>query len=63
MIYYDSRLIAPKEEAKVKFQLSPKFDGKHSVVAKFLSKELTDVDGLLEFMVLDKATLSNTIPK
>uniref|UniRef100_A0A8D9BVS8 protein-glutamine gamma-glutamyltransferase n=2 Tax=Cacopsylla melanoneura TaxID=428564 RepID=A0A8D9BVS8_9HEMI len=54
--------IAPKEEAKVKFQLSPKFEGKHSVVAKFLSKELTDVDGLLEFMVIDKATLSNIIP-
>ncbi|KAI5705335.1 hypothetical protein M8J75_013984 [Diaphorina citri] len=54
--------IAPKEEAKVKFELYPKFEGKHSVVAKFLSKELTDVDGLLEFMVVDKGTLSNTIP-
>ncbi|KAK6623188.1 hypothetical protein RUM43_009040 [Polyplax serrata] len=43
--------ILPFEEARVSFTLVPQTDGRQTIVAKFLSKELDDVDGFLNFMV------------
>ncbi|XP_044595670.1 LOW QUALITY PROTEIN: annulin-like [Cotesia glomerata] len=40
------------EKASCKFSMTPKFAGRSTIVAKFYSKELDDVDGFVNFMVL-----------
>ncbi|XP_064466745.1 annulin-like isoform X2 [Ornithodoros turicata] len=56
--------IPPHEEAKVVFQLTPHTAGPKSILAKFSSKELSDIDGFKEVQVKmpsDNNTLSNEL--
>ncbi|XP_075212942.1 transglutaminase [Lycorma delicatula] len=46
--------VEPKEEIKAPFKLIPQFPGKGTIVAKFVSKELDDVDGYFEFTIHEK---------
>ena len=46
-----SENVAPGEEAFCSFALTPKLSGRATIVAKFYSKELEDVDGFVNFMV------------
>ncbi|KAL1124024.1 hypothetical protein AAG570_001794 [Ranatra chinensis] len=48
------RPVEPKAEAKVSFKLTPKLPGRSTIAAKFISKELDDVDGFINFMVREK---------
>lgn len=57
-IYY--RNVAPGDEATATFKLTPKFDGRATIAAKFVSKELEDVDGFLNFMVEPKKDVNGT---
>lgn len=51
--------IQPKEEAKITFKLKPPTEGRQTIVAKFTSNELDDVDGFLNFMVSPVKDKSN----
>lgn len=46
-------------EATATFKLTPKFSGRSTIAAKFVSKELEDVDGFLNFMVEPKKEVVN----
>ncbi|XP_057325796.1 annulin-like isoform X1 [Microplitis mediator] len=48
--------VPPGEKVSCKFSMIPKFSGRSTIVAKFYSKELDDVDGFVNFMVLDAPT-------
>jgi transglutaminase 1 len=39
--------------------MTPKFSGRSTIAAKFVSKELEDVDGFLNFMVEPKKEVVN----
>jgi len=54
-----NRSIPSGGEATVSFKLTPKFPGRSTVVAKFVSKELDDVDGFLNFMTEPKKEVVN----
>lgn len=43
--------IQPGERATCSFSMTPKLEGRSTIVAKFYSKELDDVDGFVNFMV------------
>ncbi|KAJ8865859.1 hypothetical protein PR048_033382 [Dryococelus australis] len=47
-------------EALVPFKMTPKFPGRATIIAKFTSKELEDVDGFLNFMVEPKMEANGT---
>ncbi|XP_076321349.1 annulin-like isoform X1 [Tachypleus tridentatus] len=51
--------IPPEKEAKVSCKLIPKTPGEKTIVAKFQSKELEDVDGFKNINVRPKANLTN----
>ncbi|XP_067007547.1 annulin [Anabrus simplex] len=46
-------------EATATFKLTSRFDGRSTIAAKFVSKELDDVDGFLNFMVQPKKEVVN----
>lgn len=46
-------------EATATFKMTPKFSGRSTIAAKFVSKELEDVDGFLNFMVEPKKEVVN----
>lgn len=46
-------------EATVSFKLTPKFSGRSTIAAKFVSKELDDVDGFLALMIEPKKEVVN----
>ncbi|XP_063239972.1 annulin [Bacillus rossius redtenbacheri] len=52
--------IAVEGEASVSFKMTPKFPGRATIIAKFTSKELEDVDGFLNFMVEPKMEANGT---
>nr|CAD7194805.1 unnamed protein product [Timema douglasi] len=52
--------VAPNTEATVTFKMTPKFSGRSTIVAKFVAKELEDVDGFLNFMVEPKNEVNGT---
>ena len=39
--------------------MTPKFPGRSTIVAKFVSKEMDDVDGFLNFMIEPKKEVVN----
>lgn len=39
------------DEAVCRFAMTPEFEGRATIAAKFYSKELDDVDGFINFMV------------
>ncbi|XP_069698767.1 annulin-like isoform X3 [Periplaneta americana] len=51
--------VAPGSEATAAFKMTPKFSGRSTIAAKFVSKELEDVDGFLNFMVEPKKEAAN----
>jgi hypothetical protein len=56
--------VEPNTDVTVNIAFKPKRAGKSTIVAKFLSKELDDVDGFVDFMVsegTDNDILSNNI--
>jgi hypothetical protein len=54
-----NRSIPTGGEATASFKLTPKFSGRSTIVAKFVSKELDDVDGFLNFMIEPKKEVVN----
>jgi hypothetical protein len=54
-----NRNIPSGSEATTTFKLTPKFSGRSTIAAKFVSKELEDVDGFLNFMVEPKKEAVN----
>lgn len=53
--------VHPRSEAWVDFQLTPATAGPRSVAAKFLSRELHDVEGFLEVLVKGGAEATNGV--
>lgn len=58
-VLLSNRNIAPGGEATATFKMTPKFSGRSTIAAKFVSKELEDVDGFLNFMVEPKKEVVN----
>jgi transglutaminase 1 len=54
-----NRSIPSGSEATATFKMTPKFSGRGTIAAKFVSKELEDVDGFLNFMVEPKKEVVN----
>ncbi|RZF45384.1 hypothetical protein LSTR_LSTR002827 [Laodelphax striatellus] len=53
--------VGPNEELSAPFKMIPMFPGRATIVVKFTSKELDDVDGFLNFMVHDKPSELNGV--
>lgn len=45
----------PGDFATATIKLTPPYSGRHTIAAKFVSKEMNDVDGFLAFMVQPKS--------
>jgi len=59
LLYFLNRSIPSGGEATVSFKLTPKFSGRSTIAAKFVSKELDDVDGFLALMIEPKKEVVN----
>lgn len=46
--------VAPGDYATATIKLTPPWSGRHTILAKFTSKEMNDVDGFLAFLVQPK---------
>ncbi|KAJ9598048.1 hypothetical protein L9F63_026847 [Diploptera punctata] len=54
-----SESIQPEAEGSATFKMVPKFPGRSTIAAKFVSKELEDVDGFLNLMIAPKKEDAN----